>query len=153
MRGTVIGFYRAILASGLAVAAALSVSRAIAADIEAGLWEITTTVHGSGMDASPRLSSKCLTAEAVKDLATTFSPIANTINSICAPIERSFDGRKLTWHLVCKGQLDMELSGAFDFDSAHHYTGVVSTKASMAGQTMPSSQETLEGEWVSACPQ
>lgn len=105
------------------------------------------------MDEPPRQSSKCLTAEAVKDLATTFSPVATMINSTCAPIERSFDGRKLAWHLVCKGQLDVELSGAFDFDSPHHYTGVVRTKAAMAGQPMPDSQQTLEAKWVSPCPQ
>ena len=55
------------------------------------------------------------------------------MNSVCAPIERSLDGDKLTWRLVCKGQLDMELTGEFTFDSPHHYTATVQTKAAMAG--------------------
>jgi hypothetical protein len=132
---------------------ALPAASVLADGIEAGLWKVTTTSVTGDMAGPPRQSSKCLTAEQVKDLAATFSPIASTINSTCEPIERSFDGKKLTWHLVCKGQLDMELSGQFDFDSPHHYTGTVQSAASMAGQPMPGSKNTVEGEWVSACPQ
>jgi hypothetical protein len=128
-------------------------SVAFADGIQAGLWKITTVADTGGGAGPPRVTSKCVTAEQVKDLAATFSPIANTINSTCAPMERSFDGKKLTWHLVCKGQLDMELTGAFNFDTPHHYTGTVQSRASMAGQTMPGSKSTVEGVWVSACPQ
>jgi hypothetical protein len=132
---------------------AVSASIALADGIDAGLWKITTTIVTNGMTGPPRQSSKCLTADQVADLPATFSPIANTINSTCAPMQRSFDGKKLSWHLVCKGQLDMELTGQFNFDSPHHYTGSVETKASMAGQPMPDSKSTVEGEWMSACPQ
>jgi hypothetical protein len=140
---------------GIVWAAALSFSAPIAfADgIEAGLWKITTTADTGGVAGPPRETSKCLTAEQVSDLPAPFSPIANTINSTCAPMERSFDGKKLSWHLVCKGQLDMELTGAFNFDTPHHYTGMVASKASMGGQPMPESKSTVEGVWVSACPQ
>lgn len=131
---------------------ALSASTVIADGIEAGLWKITTTVETAGMTGPPQQSSKCLTAEQVADLPATFSPIANTINSACAPMQHSFDGKTLKWHLVCKGQLDMQLTGAFTFDSPHHYTGMVQSSASMAGQPMPGSKNTVEAEWVSACP-
>lgn len=145
---------RAALPAAVAAASlALAVADANADGIEAGLWKVTTTSVTGGMAGPPRQSSKCLTAEQVKDLAASFSPIASTINSTCEPMQRSFDGKKLTWHLVCKGQLDMELSGEFDFDSPHHYTGTVQSAASMAGQPMPGSKNTVEGEWVSACPQ
>ena len=70
---------------------------------------------------------------------------------VCAPIERDLSGDKLTWRLVCKGQLDMELAGEFNFDSPHHYTGTVKTKAVMAGIKMVDSQNTIEGQWVSEC--
>lgn len=142
--------------TGLPVAAivlALTALPAMAGGIDAGLWKITTTVETGGMTRPPRQSAKCLTAEQVADLPATFSPLASTINSTCEPIQRSFDGKKLAWHLVCKGQLDMELTGAFNFDSAHHYTGTVESKASMAGQPIPGSKNTVEGQWVSACPQ
>jgi hypothetical protein len=131
---------------------ALTISAAFADGIEAGLWKIITVIDTGGMTGPPRQSAKCLTAEQVKDLPATFSPISGTINSTCAPMERSFDGKKLSWHLVCKGQLDMELTGEFNFDTPHHYTGMVESKASMAGQAMPGSKNTVEGQWLSACP-
>lgn len=143
----------AIVAAAAAAAVPAFTSIASAGGIAAGLWKITTVSETGGMTGPPRETAKCLTAEQVADLPATFSPIANTINSTCEPMQRSFDGKKLVWHLVCKGQLDMELNGEFNFDSPHHYTGMVESKASMAGQAMPSSKNTVEGEWVSACQQ
>jgi hypothetical protein len=49
-------------------------------------------------------------------------------------------------------QLDMELTGDFTFDSPHHYSATVRTKAQMGGMTMVDSRNTLEGQWVSECP-
>lgn len=132
---------------------ALPATIAFADGIEAGLWKITSTAESGGIAGPPRQSSKCLSAEQVKDLPAMFSPIASTINSACEPMQRTFDGKQLSWHLTCKGQLDMELNGVFDFDSPHHYTGTVHSRASMAGQLTTDSKNTVEGEWVSACPQ
>ena len=140
----------ALFAAAAAVLTA-TLSLARAEGIQAGLWKITTTVETGGMTGPPHDSFRCLTSEQVTDLPTTFSPQATTVNSICAPIERTFDGEKLRFHLICKGQLDMELTGAFDFDSARHYTGTVEAKASMAGQTMPASVQKLSAQWVSEC--
>jgi hypothetical protein len=142
---------------GVALAASLFVgllsagSFALAASIDAGLWKIISRTETGGVIGPPHESSKCLSANETRDLAATFSPIPATVNSTCAPIERSFDGEKLKWRLVCKGQLDMQLNGEFDFDAAHHYTGTVRSKAAMLGQTMIDSQETIEGQWVSEC--
>ena len=116
----------------------------LADGIEPGLWKIVTRTETGGVIGPPHESSKCLTAEETQDLATTFSPVPQTVNSVCAPIERSLRPR-LTWQLVCKGQLDMELTGDFTFDSPHHYTATVRTKAAMAGMPMVDSQNTLEG--------
>jgi hypothetical protein len=139
----------------LTLAAALLVFAAAAAradGIAPGLWKVITRTEAAGAVGPPHESEKCLTAAQTEDLATTFSPVAaGTVNSVCAPIERSFADGKLTWHLTCKGQLDVELSGEFTFDAPHHYAGTIRTKATMAGQVMADSQNTLEGQWVSAC--
>jgi len=138
----------------LAAAVVASAAAAARADgIEPGLWKvITRTESVGGASPPPHESTKCLTPEQTEDLATTFAPVtAGTINSVCAPIERSFADGKLTWRLTCKGQLDVELSGDFTFDTPHHYSGTIRTKASMAGQVVADSQNTLEGQWVSAC--
>jgi hypothetical protein len=142
-----------MLAVTLAAIAVLIAPMAWADGIDTGLWKITTVIETGGRAGPPRETSKCLTADQVADLSATFSPVANTINSTCEPMQRSFDGKKLSWHLVCKGQLDMELTGEFNFDGPHHYTGMVQSKASMGSQEMPGSKNTVEGTWVSACPQ
>ena len=134
-----------------AVAALLAATPALADTIDPGLWKIITRTATGGVIGPPHESSKCLTAAQTHDLATTFSPVAETINSACSPIERHLDGERLNWHLVCKGQLDMELTGEFDFDSPHHYTATVQTKAVIGGMPMVDSQNTLEGQWVSEC--
>lgn len=140
--------YRAVaVAFILAVAATF----AFADGIEPGLWKITSRTETGGVIGPPHETSKCLTAEEANDLPTTFSPLSRTENSVCDPIERNFDGRTLTWRLVCKGNLDMELTGEFKFDSPHHYTATMRTKAAMLGQMMIDSQNTLEGRWISEC--
>ena len=144
--------YRGVAIAVVAVFAS-NASAALADGIEPGLWKITTHTASGGVAGPTHESSKCLTAEQTSDLGATFSPTATTINSDCAPMERSLKGPLLTWHLVCTGQLNMDLSGAFNFDSPHHYTGTVRTKAEMPGMPTADSQNTVEGEWVSACPQ
>jgi hypothetical protein len=139
--------YRVMLTVAFIGAAPL----ALADEITPGLWKTTTRTETGGVIGPPHESSKCLTPEQTHDLATTFSMVPTTVNSDCAPIERSLDGRRLSWRLVCKGQINMELTGEFNFDSPHHYSGTVRTKASMAGMPMVDSQNTVEAEWVSEC--
>ena len=124
---------------------------AVADGIEPGLWKITSQIESNGVLRPPQQSAKCLTPEETRDLATTFSPLSRTINSECAPIERSLVGTRLTWKLVCKGQLDMELTGDFNFHDPHHYTATVQTKSAMAGMVTVQSLHKLEAEWVSEC--
>jgi len=152
----VMGHTRPLLAArcgALIVAVTFTAAAAYAGGIEPGLWKVISRTETGGVIGPPHESSKCLTVEQTNDLGVTFSPIPSTINSVCAPIERNLSGPRLSWHLVCKGQLDMELTGEFDFDSPHHYSGTVRTKAEMAGMPMVDSQNTVEGQWVSACPQ
>jgi hypothetical protein len=140
-------------ACGLVVACALGGSTVLADGIEPGLWQVISRTQTGGVIGPPHESSKCLTPQDVADPATTFSPISRTVNSTCAPIERSLAGSRLTWRLTCKGQLDMELIGEFNFDSPRHYTATVQSKAAMAGMPMVDSQENIEARWLSACPQ
>ena len=141
-----------IIVFAAALGSVLGAAQAAFADVlDPGLWRIIARTETGGVIGPPHESSKCLTAEETADPATTFSPVAGTVNSVCAPIEQHLEGRELNWHLVCKGQLNMELAGEFKFDSQHHYTATISTKAVMAGQTMVDSRNTLEGQWVSEC--
>jgi len=152
--GEISALYRGTSAMcSLVLAAGLSVSAAFADGIQPGLWQVISRTQTGGVIGPPHESSKCLTPQDTSDLATTFAPVSRTVNSTCAPIEHKLSGSRLSWRLTCKGQLDMELIGEFNFDSPQHYTGIVQTKAAMAGMAMVDSQQNIEGRWLSACPQ
>lgn len=137
----------------IAVAAALAVwgSAALADVIEPGLWKITSQAMSNGVLNPPQVSGKCLTAKETQDVATTFSPVPRMVNSECDPIERRLEGTRLTWRLVCKGQLNVELVGRFEFDTPRHYRATMLTKSSMGGAPMVEAEQRLDAEWVSEC--
>ena len=141
-------FFRVALT---AAAVVLAGSAACAEGIAPGLWRIISRTETGGVIGPPHESSRCLTADQARDLATTFAPSPSADNASCTPIERSVSGQKLTWHVTCRGQLDMEQAGEFTFDSPHHYTATTRTRATVSGKTMIDSQDTLEGQWVSEC--
>ena len=88
-----------------------------------------------------------------RDLAKTFSPVANTVNSECAPLERSFVDGKLCVAAGLQGQLDMELIGEFHFDSpAPLQRDDPDSTAAMAGAQVANSHEHARcAQWVSEC--
>ncbi len=141
-------FFRVALTAAVLAPAA---SAACAEGVAPGLWRIISRTETGGVIGPPHESSRCLTADQARDLATTFAPSSSVDNASCTPIERSVSGQKLTWRVTCRGQLDMEQAGEFTFDSPHHYTATTRTRATVSGETMIDSQDTLEGQWVSEC--
>jgi hypothetical protein len=57
----------------------------------------------------------------------------------------------MKWHLQCRGQLDLDVFGSFNFDSPTHYTATVISKGSMAGRLISDVKTDLEGERVGEC--
>ena len=75
------------------------------------------------------------------------------MNSTCERTEYEATGRRLKWRMQCKGQLDMDISGDFNFDSPLHYTATIASKGWMAGSLMSDVKTELEGERVNECQQ
>ncbi len=121
--------------------------------IEPGQWKVTSNTVMNGATMQPAVKARCLTPEQAGDVAKTFGPVSGTINSTCEPAEYETSERKLKWHLQCKGQLDLDVSGNFDFDSPSHYTATISSKGWMAGALISDVRTELEGERVSECQQ
>jgi uncharacterized protein DUF3617 len=121
--------------------------------IEPGQWKVTSNTRMNGQTMPPGERMRCLTPEQATDVAQTFGPASNTINSTCAPTETETTGTKLKWRLQCRGQLDVDVSGDFNFDSPTHYTATVISKGSMAGALVSDVKTELTGEHVGACPQ
>jgi hypothetical protein len=136
-----VGLAALLLAGGLAQADGL----------QAGYWKVTSRPEINGAEAPANERMRCLTAAEVADLGKTFSPEANTVNATCTRAEHEVAATSLRWRLVCTGQLDIEIAGAFSFDTPQHYSAEVRTQMTMAGQTMQSRVK-IEGERVGECP-
>jgi Protein of unknown function (DUF3617) len=119
--------------------------------IEPGQWKITSNNVVNGATMPPQVKARCLSPEQAGDVAKTFGPATNTVNSTCERTEYEATGRTLKWRLQCKGQMDMDVSGNFNFDSASHYTATITTKAWMAGMLTNDVKTELEAERVSEC--
>jgi hypothetical protein len=135
-------------------AAVLLPVAAVAEDaIESGQWKVTSNTRANGETAPQQVKAICLTTEQASDLGKTFGPQMNTVNSTCERTEYETGGRKLKWRMQCKGQLDMDVSGNFNFDGPTHYTAVVTAKGWMAGALVSDVKTEIEGERVGACAQ
>jgi hypothetical protein len=128
---------------------------AAAADltIEPGQWKVTSTTLMNGAVTPSGVKARCISPEQAADVARTFGPVSGTVNSTCEPAESETAGRTLKWHLQCRGQLDLDVLGSFNFDSPSHYTATISSKGRMAGQLISDVKMEIEGERVGECRQ
>jgi hypothetical protein len=131
----------------------LTVSTAAENVIEPGQWKVTSNTRMNGATMPPQVKARCLTPEQASDVSKTFGPEIGTVNSTCERTEYEATGRRLKWRMQCKGQLDMDISGDFNFDSPLHYTATIASKGWMAGSLMSDVKTELEGERVNECQQ
>jgi hypothetical protein len=121
--------------------------------IEPGQWKVTANTVMNGAASPPQVKDRCLTPEQVGDIATTFGPVSGTVNSTCERKEFDATGRTLKRRLICRGQLDIDVAGSFNFDSPFHYTATITSKGAMAGRLISDVKTELEGERVGDCQQ
>jgi Protein of unknown function (DUF3617) len=134
------------------VVLSLALGRPVHAEgLQPGLWKVTSAAEVRGAPAPPQIKTRCLTPEETSDLDKTFSPEHRAQNAACERTEHEMSGTRLRWRLKCTGQMSMDVTGTFDFDTPQHYTARVETKASIGGQTMDS-RVNIEGERIGECP-
>ena len=124
---------------------------ALADGIEPGLWQITETVIMNGDRTPAQTKTRCLSSEQAGDTAATFSPEYRTVNSDCERAEFSSTASRLKWRMLCKGQLDMDVSGDFAFDTPKHYSAKIESKGSVSGRTMVETSVTIDAEHLGEC--
>jgi uncharacterized protein DUF3617 len=120
--------------------------------INPGQWKVTSTTTINGVAQPAQAKSRCVTAEQAEDVARTFGPVSGTINSTCAGSEIDLAGKTLIWRLQCRGQLDAEIVGHFEFDSPRHYKATIVSQGWMAGALISNVRSGLEGERLGECP-
>jgi len=132
-------------------ACAFAPGPAHAEGLQPGYWKVTSVPEVNGAPAPPQEKMRCMTAAETADLDKTFSPEARTINSACERVEHELTATSLKWRLQCKGQMSMDVAGAFRFETPQRYVAEVRTTMSIPGQTV-TSRVTILGERVGECP-
>lgn len=121
--------------------------------IEPGEWKVTSRTILNGAPTPTATKARCLSPQEAGDVMKTFGPAMGTVNSTCKPAVFETTTRTMKWRLECRGQLDMDVHGQFDFDTPTHYTAIISSKAWMAGALISDVTTGLEGERIGACRQ
>jgi hypothetical protein len=121
--------------------------------IEAGEWKVTSTAVINGAAQPPQSKSRCVTPEQAENTAATFGPVAGTVNSDCETPAVETSGKTLKWRLQCRGQLDIDATGEFTFDSPRHYSAVITSKGRMAGALISDVKTDIEAGRVGDCTQ
>jgi uncharacterized protein DUF3617 len=121
--------------------------------IEAGEWKVTSTTVINGAAQPPQAKSRCITPEQAENVAATFGPVSGTINSTCEAPAVEAAGKTLKWRLQCRGQLDIDATGDFNFDSPRYYTATITSKGRMAGALVSDVKSDIDAERVGACSQ
>jgi hypothetical protein len=135
----------------MAFLGAAAISPAAADGISPGLWQLTETVTMNGAAATPQVRTRCLSTEQAGDTAATFTPEYRTPNPNCERAELQSTATKLKWRMLCKGQMEMDVSGDFTFDTPKHYTATIQSKGSMAGREFVNTSVAIEGEHLGEC--
>jgi hypothetical protein len=149
--------FRASRQSGAAIliawlAACCLMPRAATADgIEPGEWKLTETIVMNGNKTPAQTRTRCLSLEQAGDTAATFSPEYRTVNSGCERVEFNSSATALRWRMRCTGQLDMDVTGDFAFDTPKHYSATIVSKGAMGGREFVNTTVSIEGEHVGDC--
>jgi hypothetical protein len=133
----------------------LATATAAAAEnlIEAGEWKVTSSAVINGAAQPPQSKSRCVTPEQAGNVAATFGPVSGTVNSDCEAPTVETSGKTLKWRLQCRGQLDIDATGEFTFDTPRHYTAIIASKGKMAGALISDVKTDIEAERVGDCAQ
>jgi hypothetical protein len=134
-----------------AVALAAMAGAANGEGLQAGFWKVTTTPEVNGNPAPTQVNMRCLTPADVADLDQTFSPQTRMQNITCERVEHEATATSLKWRFQCTGQLTMDVTGAFRFETPQRYSAQVTTKASIGEQAM-NSRVRIEAERAGECP-
>jgi hypothetical protein len=137
--------------AALLTAFSLTPRPAAADGIAPGEWKLTESIIMNGSRAPAQTKTRCLSPEQAGNTAATFSPEYRTVNSGCERVEFNSSATALRWRMTCTGQLDMDVTGDFIFDTPKHYTATIVSKGAMAGRELVNTTVAIEGEHVGDC--
>src|SRR5665647_576087 len=136
-------FSRVIVGTAILVMAGLP---AIAAEMQPGLWEVTSKSERDGVVKTRPTKTQCITPEKAKEAGSRTSIELNMSrgSETCKIVDSKKTDNGMTWRMQCAGPIPAEQTGSSVFDSPQHYTTVTKTTATAARKTLTSTM-TAEG--------
>ena len=121
--------------------------------IEAGEWKVTSTtaINGTACRHSQRRAASRRSRPQTSPRPSGRSRAPSI--RLRGARHRDQPGKTLKWRLQCRGQLDIDATGEFNFDSPRHYTAIITSKGRMAGALISDVKTEIEGERVGDCTQ
>jgi Protein of unknown function (DUF3617) len=119
--------------------------------IAPGEWKLTETVVMNGQATPTQTRTRCLSAEQAGDTAATFTPEYGAVTSGCSRVEFKSTATALNWRMQCTGQMEMDVTGDFTFDTPKHYSARIVSKGAVGGREFVNSSVAIEGEHIGEC--
>jgi hypothetical protein len=140
----------------VALGAAAMAAAAQAVDLQAGLWEVSTTSARNGVSTPRPARTLCMTPEKAKAITAQIAKALPTDtfssrNTTCKIVDLRETEKEVTWRTQCTGQFPAEQTGRYVVDNPQHYTNTVRSSVKGVKKTL-SSTLTTEGRRVGECP-
>jgi len=97
--------------------------------------------------------SRFIAREQAGNIVGTFGPSRAPSIQSCATPTIEVAGRTLIWRLQCRGQLDIDPTDDFNFDSSRQYSAIITSKGNMAGALISDVKSNIEAERIGECTQ
>ena len=121
----------------LPLLAAVPAALAAPAEMQPGLWEISSKMEAPGMPKMPpQVMRHCYTKKDLEDTQRTV-PQGNDKN--CQVKDYKLQGNTATWSIECKGEAAMTGTGTMTF-GAQSYSGSMKSRTRYEGTTIESTQ-------------
>ena len=146
-------FRKPVFSSGACAIATVLLAQvlpAAAAELQPGLWEISSKRVWNGVAAAEQSKTSCLTPEQSKKLAE-MSPRPESLKAGCETVNAQKTGDGFSVHIRCAGVASVDSTASYVFDSPRHFTGT--TKSTVTrGQKVVINTLTVEGRLIGECP-
>jgi hypothetical protein len=117
------------------------------AEMQPGLWEISSRVETPGMPRMPpQVYRHCYTSKELEDTQRT---VPQGADKNCQVRDYKREGSTATWNIECKGETPMTGSGTMTF-APQSYTGSMKSRMKQAGKTIEMNQS-WSGKRVGNC--
>jgi hypothetical protein len=121
-----------------------------AAELQPGLWEISSKTERNGIAAAEQSKTSCLGPEQSKKLAE-MSPRPERLNEGCETVDAQKTRDGFSIQMRCAGIASVDSTTLYVFENPRHFTGTMKSTVTI-GQRVVTNTLTVEGRLIGECP-